>query len=299
MTRRRDMIITLFVVALLCSVVLSLVFAFTQPRIEATKKKLTQAGLSEVMKTAYEFTELIPETLWQATDSSDSFIGIVFRVFPRGYGGLIPITVGLDPEGRITKIRIASAAEGLKETPGLGVKITEPEFTGQFVNKAAADIKLKKDGGTIDAITAATISSRAVCNGIFEGIKKYHEYLALTIDPKRVFPDAGEFSEIIKDTLWYALRDSDTLGIVFIGITRGYADDIKFMVGLDRQERITGIEIVYANETTGLGETIKEKEFLDRFKTGKPETITGATISSQAVIEAVTGCRERFKGFLR
>ncbi len=53
------------------------------------------------------------------------------------------------------------------ETPGLGTKADEPWFKKQFVGKTNADkIKVGKDGGTIDAITAATISSRAVCVGV-------------------------------------------------------------------------------------------------------------------------------------
>jgi len=298
MTSTKQMIIMLFVVAAVCSIVLSFVYSYTEPRIEETKKEMTLAGLREVIE-AQEFVEVLPDTLWRALDSNGEFTGIVFRVFPQGYGGPIPITVGLDRNGIITGIRIASAAEGLKETPGLGAKITEPAFTGQFIGKCAAAIQIKKDGGEIDAITAATISSRAVCNGVKNGIETYKNYLGTPIDKKCVFRDAREFIEIIKDTLWFATADSDTLGIVFIGVTQGYADDIKFIVGLDRKGKITGVEILYSNETPGYGDRIKEKDFLDRFKEGIPEAITGATISSQALINAVKENIERFKEYLK
>ena len=52
------------------------------------------------------------------------------------------------------------------ETPGLGMKLKTPEFAGQFAGKDATSLKVKKDGGDIEAITAATITSRAVCRAI-------------------------------------------------------------------------------------------------------------------------------------
>ena len=52
------------------------------------------------------------------------------------------------------------------ETPGLGMKLKTPEFAGQFAGKDATSLKVKKDGGDIEAITAATITSRVVCRAI-------------------------------------------------------------------------------------------------------------------------------------
>ncbi len=298
MNDTRKMVLTLFIVALVCAVVLSFVYAFTSPRIKETKKKLSLEGLRQVIE-AREFKNIIPDTLWQAFDSAGNRVGIVYRVFPRGYGGPIPITVGLGPDGKITGIKIASAAEGLKETPGLGVKTTEPEFTGQFIGKCGNDVLLKKDGGTIDGITAATISSRAVCNGIKQGIDTYSKYLGPTYDKKKLFPGAKSFSPIIKDTLWYALSDTDTLGIVFIGATSGYLDTIKFIVGLNKKKKITGVDILYINESAGFGDKIKDQNFLNKFKKGMPEAITGATISSKALINGVKNGIKRFKEYLK
>lgn len=289
---------TLFIVAIACSVVLSFVYSYTSPRIAETQKNLTLDGLKKV-SSAYEFVEILPDTLWRALDSLGEPIGIVFRVFPQGYGGPIPIMVGLDTEAQITGVRIASAAEGLKETPGLGAKITESGFTQQFVGKCAPEVQLKKDGGEIDAITAATISSRAVTHGIRKGIEFYAAYLGQSYDMRGVFPDAQSFGEIIKDTLWYALAESDTLGIVFFGITQGYADCIKFIVGVDQNENITGVDIVYLNETQGIGDVIRDEKFLSTFTQGTPEAITGATISSQALIDGVQRTLQRFKEYLK
>ncbi len=298
MTSTKNMVLTLLIVAIVCSVILSFVYSYTEPRIAETQAQLTLGGLKQVIN-AQEFVEIIPDTLWNAVDSSGILTGIVFRVFPQGYGGPIPITVGLDLNGKITGVRIASAAEGLKETPGLGVKITEPEFKDQFIDKCAPEAQLKSDGGEIDAITAATISSRAVCNGIKNGIETYLNYLETPIDKRCVFSDAREFVEIIKDTLWYALKDADTIGIVFVGFTQGYLDCIEFMVGVGTDAKISGVEILYSSETEGIGEAIREKEFLDKFKEGSAEAITGATVSSQVLIDAIEEYITRYKEYLK
>ena len=298
MTNTRQMIVTLFMVALVCSIVLSFVYSFTSPRIADTQSELTLAGLKEV-SAAQEFAEVIPETLWRALDSSGNYRGIVFRVFPQGYGGPIPITVGLDLDGKIIGVRIASAAEGMKETPGLGAKITDKEFIDQFIGKMAPEVPIKKDGGEIDAITAATISSRAVCVGIKKGIEKYMDYLAAGPDKRSVFPHATEFIEVVKERLWYALSEVDTLGIVYISTAQGYADSITFMVGVDREIEIIGVEIVYSNETPEIGELIRNREFLDAFKGGMPDAITGATVSSQALINEIKKSIEKYAEYLR
>jgi len=295
----KEMVLTLFIVASFCAVVLSIVYSFTLPQIEKTMQELTLQGLRETIA-ADEFKEVIPDTLWRAFDSSGNFLGIVFRVFPQGYGGPIPITVGLDPDKSITAVRIAGPAEGLKETPGLGAKITESGFIKQFSGKSSREIAIKKDGGEIDAITAATISSRAVCNGVRKGIERYSNYLSEELDYKKnLFPDANNFYEVIEDSLWYAVANNETLGIVFVGLCQGYLDDIKYIAGLARDGRISGVEILYSSETEGIGERIREEEFLNKFKEGIPEAITGATISSQALIDAIKNSIKRFQVYLK
>jgi electron transport complex protein RnfG len=132
-----------------------------------------------------------------------------------------------------------------------------------------------------------------------QGIEKYFNYMDKSVDKKCVFPDAQDFMEIIKDTLWYAVRGTDTLGIVFLGVTDGYADRIEFLVGVDKDAKITGVRIIYSNETPGYGERIIEKEFLDAFKEKYPDAISGATVSSQALINAVKDYTKRFKEYVR
>jgi electron transport complex protein RnfG len=82
----------------------------------------------------------------------------------RGFSGNITLMAGFRPDGTIINVTVLEH----KETPGLGTKMAEPEFKDQFTNKNPADFRLsvKKDGGPVDAITAATISSRAFCDAV-------------------------------------------------------------------------------------------------------------------------------------
>jgi electron transport complex protein RnfG len=90
--------------------------------------------------------------------------GYAFKASGSGYGGDIDIVVGLDNNFGIIGISILSQTE----TPGVGTKITESSFTDQFKGLSVSDIALKSEGGKIDAITGATISSRAVVDAVKE-----------------------------------------------------------------------------------------------------------------------------------
>jgi electron transport complex protein RnfG len=109
--------------------------------------------------------------------------GIAFKVVaPDGYSGNIEIMVGVDPEGRVVGIEILTHAE----TPGLGSKITAPVFKDQFRGKGLddADWRVKKDGGSFDQITGATVSPRAVVQAVKSGLEFFREHRAQIVDSK-------------------------------------------------------------------------------------------------------------------
>ena len=85
---------------------------------------------------------------------------VTLENFGQGFGGLLGVMVGYNLEtGDLVGIGITT----LSETPGVGTRVRETAFTGQFKGMSStSNFKVKKDGGEIDAITGATISSRAV-----------------------------------------------------------------------------------------------------------------------------------------
>lgn len=99
-------------------------------------------------------------------------VGVAVQTYSlKGYSGLIELMVGFDTTACITKIEVLQQ----KETPGLGTKMETPEFKGQFYGKdpSVFRLKVKKDGGDVDAITAATISSRAFCDAVQRAYDTY------------------------------------------------------------------------------------------------------------------------------
>ncbi|MFZ3085638.1 MAG: RnfABCDGE type electron transport complex subunit G [Candidatus Hydromicrobium sp.] len=99
--------------------------------------------------------------------------GYAFMASGSGYGGNIDIMVGLDSGFGIKGVSILSQTE----TPGVGNRITESSFTDQFKGLSVSDIALKSEGGKIDAITGATISSRAVVDAVKEKMVEILESL--------------------------------------------------------------------------------------------------------------------------
>ncbi|MDP6490917.1 MAG: RnfABCDGE type electron transport complex subunit G [Kiritimatiellia bacterium] len=98
-----------------------------------------------------------------------AFVGAAFEaVSNQGYGGDIVIMVGVNAEGSVQAIEVLAH----KETPGLGAWISGESFRGQFAGRSIAETKwaVAKDGGDIDQITAATISSRAVTQAVKAGL---------------------------------------------------------------------------------------------------------------------------------
>ncbi|MCX7836882.1 MAG: FMN-binding protein [candidate division WOR-3 bacterium] len=171
-------ILVLTFVCVISALLLSYVYIFTMPKIKEYKEKFFTSALSEIFPNMGGYVEVIKDSCYQIlSENKEKVIGLFFRTSEKGYGGIIEMFVGIDTLERVCGLRIASPAEGLKETPGLGLKIREDKFKNQFLGKRIEQIRLKKEGGEIEAITAATISSKAVCDGIRKGIEKYKKYL--------------------------------------------------------------------------------------------------------------------------
>lgn len=85
---------------------------------------------------------------------------VAFERFGQGFGGDLGVMIGYRvDDGKMVGIGITTMAE----TPGVGTRVTEDVFVKQFRNMPSdAVLEVKKDGGDVDAIAGATVSSRAV-----------------------------------------------------------------------------------------------------------------------------------------
>jgi electron transport complex protein RnfG len=175
---RAKMIISLVVICAAAAALLSMVYECTSKKIEQEKRAKILIQLQEAYPgQQLSFRPIIQDTLWTVYKGEEK-VGVVFKTFKAGYGGTVETMVGLNLDTTVAAVRPATPAEGLKETPGLGTKIEEAWFKDQFKCKKPNEILLEKDGGTLDALTGATISSRAVADGVREGIERYKKYLS-------------------------------------------------------------------------------------------------------------------------
>ncbi|PIQ86134.1 MAG: hypothetical protein COV73_05035 [Candidatus Omnitrophica bacterium CG11_big_fil_rev_8_21_14_0_20_43_6] len=164
-----------FILGLICVVAAGLLAAanaLTAPKILSAAQAEEQAALKEVMPLAAKFTAIESgpdqETLYyKAFDAQGKLIGFVFKAKGKGYSSVIETLAGIFLDEKISAIKVIS----LNETPGLGMRITEDKFTGQFNQKNSLDLS------SVEAITGATISSRAVINSVMKKAKEISELI--------------------------------------------------------------------------------------------------------------------------
>ena len=165
-----NMLIALMVITIVSGGVLGFIYGLTKPAIDKVEENKNIKAINEVLKTdvAIATTEsvVIEDLTYNlAYDAEGNFIGAAVKTYSKnGFGGKIELMVGMLADGVINKVSVLSQAE----TPGLGANMVNDKFKGQFDGKDPKSFKLmvKKDGGDVDAITAATISSRAVSEAI-------------------------------------------------------------------------------------------------------------------------------------
>ncbi|AOY76844.1 RnfABCDGE type electron transport complex subunit G [Clostridium formicaceticum] len=105
-------------------------------------------------------------------------VGYAVKVAPQGYGGTVELLVGISSEGRITGVKVGDHSE----TPGLGSKIADAAFIDQFIDKGTEDEFIVTKGGEagdeyIQAVSGATVSSRAAVSGVNSARSLFEEVL--------------------------------------------------------------------------------------------------------------------------
>lgn len=177
----KNMVVVLFTITLIASAGVGYVNMITVEPIAAAKAKATEAALQAVLP-AFDKTEKSDLTIDEMpvavhTASKDGkVVGYaVESMTKKGFNGLIRLMVGFDAEGRVLNVNVLEQSE----TPGLGTKMADegnPLFAS-FEGKNPGEMKLsvKKDGGDVDALTAATISSRAYVDAMSRAYAAYKQ----------------------------------------------------------------------------------------------------------------------------
>lgn len=164
-----NMFLSLVLISMIMSAALSYVYLKTKGPIEVAQQQKEINAIKQVLP---EFdndpntskTEQDGVIVYQLTRQNLP-VGYAIKTFTeKGFGGHVELMAGFLPDGSINSVTVLTH----KETPGLGTKMTDPKFSDQFLGKNPAEfiLKVKKDGGQVDAITAATVSSRAYCDAL-------------------------------------------------------------------------------------------------------------------------------------
>ena len=267
--------IVLTVICLVAALALAFTYNGTKDRIAQQEEAKTVAVRQALLPAAASFEAVDGSEVYRGVDANGAAVGYVTVNTVKGFGGDVEISVAVDPEGVIQGISVGGA--NFKETAGLGAKSKEPAFTEQFAGKTAP-VALKKNGGEIDAITAATITSSAVVRGVNDAVTMLAEKAGFTIQQA-----ASAVEE--KGNGRYATEK------------QGFGGPVYVELALDGEGKITEIAIGddRFSETSGFGAKAREEVFYGQYigKTGQLtlgqdiDAISGATITSTAVNDAV------------
>ena len=157
--------LTLLAITAVVAAALAGVNSITTPAIAELNAQKTQEAIELVLPGGGEEMADFPATaLVSKVYAGDA--GYAVEVTPGGFDNTITMMVGVDTEGKVLGISIIKHTEtaGLGAVAAAGTPAGE-SFRGQFVG-ASGSVSVTKDGGAMDAITGATITSRAICAGV-------------------------------------------------------------------------------------------------------------------------------------
>lgn len=190
--------LVLFIITLFAGLLLGVVYQITKEPIAAQEEKARQEAFAEVFEAAENFqTVELPaveeidrvlteagisgvtvEEIVSALDSSGSLLGYCITVTSHeGYGGDIRLTLGINLDGGLNGISILE----ISETPGLGMKaesVLKPQFSGKNVTQFEYTKSGAVTDNQIDAISGATITTKAVTGGVNAGLKVFQTFLS-------------------------------------------------------------------------------------------------------------------------
>lgn len=316
----RNMVLMLFVIALVCSAAVTMVHSVTEEPIRQAEIAKNREALQLVLPAfdSIEEGENVGGCVVSEATKEGKLVGYAIKSSsPNGFNGAIDLMVGFLPNGTINNIEVLVQAE----TPGLGANMSSDDnvLLGSFKSKDAATLNMtvKKDGGDVDALTAATISSRAYAEAValaYEAFKSVAAEAEDGLDVASLMPTHDDIftSEIEGNVVHTATLEGHAVGYAIeASSTKGFNGLIRLLVVFDTEGVIYDIAVVEQNETPGLGSKMCESDnvllaslkgkngakvkFALKSEGGSVDAITRATVSSRAYTEAVGAAWQVFK----
>lgn len=250
--------------------------------------------------------------LYQGFAADGTSVGYVLTASPTGYGGPIPITMGVGTDGSIHGITVGD----LSETSGIGTRVGEAPFLSQYTALAADPAIVDAD---VDTISGATVSSSAFKQATEQMTSFTMNVLHIEPNPgqpplseddlarQQALPEAKTFEEINPMTLlgdydtitdvYRGLSGDETVGYTFDLAPQGFHDVIELRLSIDQDGNIVALEVLSNNEAEEYGQRIsREPEFIDSF-IGKPADT--ADIDAIDALSGATGTSDAVKGSVK
>ena len=280
----------LFIFALVASVLLAVTNEVTKGPIEQQKLASKMAALNTVLP-GCEYEQIEYEGISDDSALDEIFIGknadgsikgYALTANPQGYGGEIPITLGVSEGGYVTQVYVGS----LQETQGLGSRVGDDAFKEQFIAIAADPDTLRND---VDTIAGATISSSAFVNAV-------QEMLTYTKGTLGIEPHAGDKDAILAEAA--AINGGDEGEDAPVETTTNTYDvtgfaPFKVEIALDDAGKIVSVSVPENNETPGFGaDLIADQSVFDALvgqdiATAQIDVKSGVTLTSDAINDAL------------
>ena len=280
----------LFIFALVASVLLAVTNEVTKGPIEQQKLASKMAALNTVLP-GCEYEQIEYEGISDDSALDEIFIGknadgsikgYALTANPQGYGGEIPITLGVSEGGYVTQVYVGS----LQETQGLGSRVGDDAFKEQFIAIAADPDTLRND---VDTIAGATISSSAFVNAV-------QEMLTYTKGTLGIEPHAGDKDAILAEAA--AINGGDEGEDAPVETTTNAYDvtgfaPFKVDVTVDSNGKIVSVSVPENNETPGFGaDLIADQSVFDALvgqdiATAQIDVKSGVTLTSNAINDAL------------
>lgn len=172
------LVVVLGLITFVCALLLGVINGITKDKIAQNAVETRNAAMSVILPEAESFVDVEVSEEWTApadknqptitgvyeAQAGGQTIGYCVEVNPKGFGGALTLIVGINADGTVAGAQVTSHGE----TPGLGAKAqSDKNWIAQYVGQPAdGSLAVTKDGGTINSITGATITSRAVTLGV-------------------------------------------------------------------------------------------------------------------------------------
>jgi electron transport complex protein RnfG len=181
------MLIVLTVIATVSGSGLAVLERMTRESIEYQKLKLVKGPAVLAILSGYDNNpvkdvekdvllqesedQLVRKSLFPARKEGKPF-AVAFEMTGQGYGGKLEVMIGIDlASGKLLGMRVTTHSE----TPGLGARSTDAQFYEQFSGLTPEEVELASKGGTIDAISGATVTSTGVVRAVREGLELFSQ----------------------------------------------------------------------------------------------------------------------------